>query len=141
MPFRVDSETGRLRDVLLCRPEYYRWIDTNAVAHATLAAGAANDPMRLQAQYRELESALGSAGVTLHYTAPEAQLPYQVYTRDSSQTTPWGPVLTHARNAAAARGICLAAGVSCASMAGFTNIARPGPSRAGIFISCGRGCW
>jgi N-dimethylarginine dimethylaminohydrolase len=94
MNFRVDSETGRLRDVLLCRPEYYRWIDTNAVAHATLAAGAANDPARLQTQYRELESALSSAGVTLHYTAPEAQLPYQVYTRDSSQTTPWGPVLT-----------------------------------------------
>ena len=37
MKFRVDSETGRLRDVLLCRPEYYHWIDTNAVAHATLS--------------------------------------------------------------------------------------------------------
>jgi arginine deiminase len=92
--FRVDSETGRLRDVLLSRPVHYHWIDTNAVAHATLAAGAANDPARLQAQYRGLESALSSAGVALHYTVPEAHLPYQVYTRDSSQTTPWGPVLT-----------------------------------------------
>jgi N-dimethylarginine dimethylaminohydrolase len=94
MRWSVDSETGRLRDVLLCRPENYRWIDTNAVAHATLSSGAANDPARLQRQYGELEAALLQAGVNLHYTAPEGHLPYQVYTRDSSQTTPWGPVLT-----------------------------------------------
>jgi arginine deiminase len=94
MKWRVDSETGRLRDVLLCKPQNYHWIDTNAVAHATLTSGAANDPARLQAQYKELEAALTQAGVNLHYTAPEAHLPYQVYTRDSSQTTPWGPVLT-----------------------------------------------
>jgi N-dimethylarginine dimethylaminohydrolase len=94
MRWRVESETGRLRDVLLCRPENYQWIDTNAVAHATLSSGAANDPARLLRQYAELEAALVQAGVTLHYTAPEPHLPYQVYTRDSSQTTPWGPVLT-----------------------------------------------
>ena len=94
MRWRVESETGRLTDVLLCRPTYYRWTDINAVAHATLAAGGANDPTRLQAQYRELEAALTEAGVALHYTTPEPHLPYQVYTRDSSQTTPWGPVLT-----------------------------------------------
>jgi N-dimethylarginine dimethylaminohydrolase len=94
MKFHVDSETGRLRDVLLCRPDHYHWIDTNAVAHATIASGAANDPSRLPAQYKELEAALTQAGVTLHHTVPEKQLPYQVYTRDSSQTTPWGPILT-----------------------------------------------
>jgi arginine deiminase len=92
--WRVESETGRLTDVLLCRPVHYHWTDINAVAHATLAAGAANDPVRLQAQYRELEAALSGAGVALHYLPPEPHLPYQVYTRDSSQTTPWGPVLT-----------------------------------------------
>jgi arginine deiminase len=92
--WQVASETGRLTDVLLCRPTYYRWIDTNAVAHATLASGAANDPARLQAQYRELEAALSGGGVTLHHITPEPHLPYQVYTRDSSQTTPWGPALT-----------------------------------------------
>ena len=94
MKWKVDSETGRLRDVLLCKPANYHWIDTNAVAHATLTSGAANDPARLQVQYGELEAALTQAGVNLHYTVPEPQLPYQVYTRDSSQTTPWGPVLT-----------------------------------------------
>jgi N-dimethylarginine dimethylaminohydrolase len=94
MRFTVDSETGRLTDVLLCKPINYHWIDTNAVAHATIASGAGNDPVRLAAQYGALEAALTQAGVALHYTVPEAHLPYQVYTRDSSQTTPWGPVLT-----------------------------------------------
>ena len=34
------------------------------------------------------------AGARRHYIEPEPHLPYQVYTRDSSQTTPWGPALT-----------------------------------------------
>ena len=80
--------------MLLCPPDHYRWIDTNAVAHATLRSGAANDPKRLQAQYKELAAALVQSGVVLHHTKPQPHLPYQVYTRDSSQTTPWGPVLT-----------------------------------------------
>jgi arginine deiminase len=92
--WRLDSETGVLRDVLLCPPHHYHWIDTNAVAHATLANGVPADAKRRLSQYHELEAALVSAGVTLHHTVPERHLPYQVYTRDSSQTTPWGPVLT-----------------------------------------------
>jgi N-dimethylarginine dimethylaminohydrolase len=94
MKWRVDSETGRLRDVLLCPPTHYRWIDTNAVAHATLTAGAPPDAARRAAQYRELEDALRTADVARHHVLAEPHLPYQVYTRDSSQTTPWGPVLT-----------------------------------------------
>ncbi len=94
MPWRVESETGTLRDVLLCKPDYYHWIDTNAVAHATLSSGAPANAARRNAQYAALEAALTEAGVRLHYTTPEPQLPYQVYTRDSSQTTPWGPILT-----------------------------------------------
>ena len=30
----------------------------------------------------------------MHFLSPSPAHPYQVYTRDSSQTTPWGPVLT-----------------------------------------------
>jgi N-dimethylarginine dimethylaminohydrolase len=94
MTFTIDSETGRLRDVLLCKPVNYHWIDTNAVAHATLASGAGANAARRASQYAQLEDALAGAGVTLHFTVPEPHLPYQVYTRDSSQTTPWGPILT-----------------------------------------------
>lgn len=91
----VDSETGVLRDVLLCPPDFYAWIPTNDIARKTLAAGGGlPDVQALQAQFRQLTDCLESAGVTCHYLVPEPHLPYQIYTRDSSQVTPFGPVLT-----------------------------------------------
>lgn len=94
MGWSIDSETGELTDVLLCPPDHYDWIETNAIAVETLASGRRVDRQALLRQHRELEDALGQAGVTRHYLEPEPHLRYQVYTRDSSQTTPWGPVLT-----------------------------------------------
>ncbi len=94
MMWTLHSETGRLTDVLLCKPEHYAWIPTNAIARATLSAGTAMDRKALMAEYAEFEAALDEAGVTRHYVATEAHLPYQVYTRDSSQVSPGGPVLT-----------------------------------------------
>ncbi|WP_181704686.1 dimethylarginine dimethylaminohydrolase family protein [Chthonobacter rhizosphaerae] len=91
----IDSETGVLRDVLLCPPDFYEWIPTNDIARKTLASGGGMpDVQALQSQFRELTDCLESAGVTCHYLTPEPQLPYQIYTRDSSQVTPFGPVLT-----------------------------------------------
>ncbi len=97
MRWTVSSETGVLTDVLLCRPDHYHWIDTNAVAHQTLAEQTAFDASAAILQYDGLVAALEGAGVTCHYLKPEPHLPYQPYTRDSSQTTPWGPVLTQLR--------------------------------------------
>ncbi len=94
MTWTLTSETGRLTDVLLCRPDHYRWIPTNAIARATLAAGRPMDRAALAAEYAELEDALRGAGVACHYLTPDPGLPYQVYTRDSSQVAPGGPVLT-----------------------------------------------
>jgi arginine deiminase len=94
LTWSIDSETGVLTDVLLCSPEHYRWIETNAIALQTLGSGRPLDAQRLWSQYRELEDTLDQTGVTRHYIEPEPHLPYQVYTRDSSQTTPWGPALT-----------------------------------------------
>jgi N-dimethylarginine dimethylaminohydrolase len=94
MTWTLDSETGPLTDVLLCRPDHYDWIPTNAIARATLAAGTDLPHAALLAEYTEFEAALDQAGVTRHYLTPELHLPYQVYTRDSSQTSPGGSVLT-----------------------------------------------
>lgn len=90
----VDSETGILRDVLLCPPDFYAWIPTNDIARRTIAAGGRADGQILQRQFRGLVDCLEEAGVTCHYLSPKPQLPYQVYTRDSSQVTPWGPMVT-----------------------------------------------
>ncbi len=94
-PWTIDSETGRLTDVLLCRPDHYFWQPTNDVARRTLAQGAEGfDLAGVRAQYDGMVRALEENGVTCHFLTPEPHLPYQVYTRDSSQVTPWGPVVT-----------------------------------------------
>lgn len=91
--FAVASETGPLREVLVCPPDHYRWIPTNAVARRTLAAGGQPAPRDLGAQHAELVAALAEAGATVHALTPEPHLPYMVYTRDQAVVTPWGPVL------------------------------------------------
>ncbi len=91
--FAVASETGTLREVLLCPPEHYRWIATNAVARRTLSAGGQPDAGALAAQHAELADALRGAGVVIHMLPAEPHLPYMAYTRDQAVVTPWGPVL------------------------------------------------
>ena len=94
MRWTVDSETGVLTDVLLCPPDHYRWLETNAVAVSTLASSAQFNRAEMLRQWDGLLEAITAAGVRPHFLTPSPAHPYQVYTRDSSQTTPWGPVLT-----------------------------------------------
>lgn len=95
MRFSLDSEYGTLREVLLCPPTHYEWLPTNAIAEQTLKSGTDKALLaRAQGQYGEMVEALTSAGVTVRYLETEPHLKYQVYTRDSSQVTPWGPVMT-----------------------------------------------
>ena len=90
----VDSETGRLLEVLLCPPDNYRWLPTSAISRATLERGLRYDPAAARAQHAELVSAYESAGVRCRYLEPDPALPYQVFARDSSVMTPWGAVIT-----------------------------------------------
>jgi N-dimethylarginine dimethylaminohydrolase len=97
MAWQVTSETGVLRDVLLCRPDHYHWIPTNAVATHTLQAAAQFDARTARLEFESLVRVLQDGGVICHYLRPDPALPYQVYTRDSSVVTPWGPLLTQLR--------------------------------------------
>ncbi|OAG77006.1 NG,NG-dimethylarginine dimethylaminohydrolase 1 [Acetobacter malorum] len=90
----IDSETGDLADVLLCPPEYYQWIPSNDIAIQTMANGGTIDRAVLTEQFDELVSSLKGADVSCHFLKPHPDMPYQVYTRDSSQTTPFGTVVT-----------------------------------------------
>ena len=92
--WRVDSEYGVLRDVLLCRPDYFKWLPLNFLATQSLAAGTQPGPAEINAQYDELLAAFADADVRTHFVRPEPHLAFQVYTRDSSTVTPWGPVLS-----------------------------------------------
>jgi arginine deiminase len=90
----VDSEYGRLQDVLVCRPENFRWLATSAISRATLDSGRTFDGSLAATQHAALVEAYESAGVNIHFLDPDPALPYQVFTRDSSTMGPNGTVVT-----------------------------------------------
>lgn len=90
----VDSEHGRLRDVLVCRPDNFRWLPTSAISRATLDAGHRFDAELARRQHAELVAAYEEEGIRVHYLEPDPFLPYQVFARDSSVTIPGGAVIT-----------------------------------------------
>src|SRR3954452_2649071 len=90
----VDSEHGKLTDVLLCPPDNFRWLQTSPISQATLDSGRRFDKEAAAAQHRELVAVYESAGVRCHWLEADPALPYQVFARDSSVGTPWGPVVT-----------------------------------------------
>jgi len=90
----VDSEHGRLLDVLLCPPDNFRWLPTSAISRATLDSGRRFDPEAARAQHAELVSVYEEAGVRCHFLEPDPALPYQVFARDSSAMTQRGAIVT-----------------------------------------------
>jgi N-dimethylarginine dimethylaminohydrolase len=91
--FGVDSEYGVLTDVLLCRPDHFRWLATSAISQATLDSKAVFDRELGLRQHAEMVASYDEAGVRCHFLAPDPVLPYQVFARDSSAATPAGPVV------------------------------------------------
>jgi N-dimethylarginine dimethylaminohydrolase len=90
----MDSEYGVLHDVLIGPMDHYRWQTGNAMARRAMRLGRQFDPELARRQYHEMLDAYRSAGVTPHLLRPDPHLPYQLYARDSSVMTPWGPVIT-----------------------------------------------
>jgi N-dimethylarginine dimethylaminohydrolase len=90
----VDSEYGRLLDVLLCPPDNFRWLPTSAISRATLESGRPFDPEQAKRQHAEMVSVYEENGVRTHFLEPDPVLPYQVFARDSSINTPGGPIVT-----------------------------------------------
>jgi N-dimethylarginine dimethylaminohydrolase len=90
----VDSEHGRLLDVLVCRPDNFRWLPTSAISRATLESGRRFDGALARRQHAAMVATYEEAGVRVHFLEPDAALPYQVFARDSSAMTPGGAVIT-----------------------------------------------
>ncbi len=89
----VNSEWGKLRDVLVGPIDHFTWQPGNAVAQRSERVGLRFDPAVALAQYREMLHAYRQAGVTVHTLPAEVGLPYQIFARDSSVMTPWGVVI------------------------------------------------
>ena len=62
----IDSEYGRLRDLLIGPIDNYHWTPGNAVAQRSERLGRAFDFEVVRAQYQEMIAAYREAGVTVH---------------------------------------------------------------------------
>lgn len=89
----VDSEYGVLRDVLVGPIDNFRWQAGNAVAQRSERVGLQFDYLAARRQYDEMLDAYRQAGVKTHILPAEDGLPYQIFARDSSVMTPWGPIV------------------------------------------------
>ena len=90
----MDSEYGVLKDVLIGPMDNYSWQMGNAMSRRSVRLGRTFDMAVAREQYNDMLSVYRDAGVTPHILNPDSNLPYQIYARDSSVMTPWGPVVT-----------------------------------------------
>lgn len=97
--FGVDSEYGLLRDVLLGRPDYYRWVEAGPIIRRTMEnaakTGVKFDHALAMAQHEEMVGIYQSAGVRCHFLDADEVLHRNFFARDSSVMTPWGPIISH----------------------------------------------
>ena len=95
----IDNDYGPLRDVLLGRPEYYRWVDAGPITQRTLQnqdhTGLAFNRQTAMAQHAEMVRIYEDAGVTCHYLDSDEVLHRNFFARDSSAMTPWGALICH----------------------------------------------
>ncbi|MAZ86944.1 MAG: amidinotransferase [Cellvibrionaceae bacterium] len=91
----INSEYGALKDVLVGPIDHYSWQTGNAASRRSLRVGLPFDANIAKQQYAEMLDAYHRAGVNTHIVPADENLPYQLYGRDSSVMTPWGPIITH----------------------------------------------
>ena len=86
----VNSETGRLDDVLLCPPKFLSMVPCNAVTRNSLAHGLTSSFDIARKQHGKLAEALIQFGVRCHFVDPVADLADMTFTRDAVLMSPWG---------------------------------------------------
>ncbi|QIG46354.1 amidinotransferase [Nordella sp. HKS 07] len=98
VPWGVAAQTGELTDVLLGKPDFFRWVPLNSISAVTFAnqeqMGHRFDKQKAMRQHRLMVDAYEKAGVRCHFAEADEGLPSSVFTRDSSFMTPWGAVIT-----------------------------------------------
>lgn len=97
MRWGVQAQTGVLTDVLLGRPDHFRWVPLNSISAVTFAnmeqMGHRFDQQTAMKQHREMVDVYEKNDVRVHYADADPGLPSSVFTRDSSFMTPWGAVI------------------------------------------------
>ena len=95
----IDNDYGVLRDVLLGKPEYFKWVEAGPLIGRTLAnahkTGVRFDLQVAMAQHAEMVAIYEENDVTCHYLEPDPVLHRNFFARDSSAMTPWGALICH----------------------------------------------
>lgn len=96
----IDNDYGVLTDVLLGKPDYFRWIEAGPLIRRTLSnmhkTGVEFDFELALEQHREMVRIYEEeAGVTCHYLDADPVLHRNFFARDSSAMTPWGALICH----------------------------------------------
>lgn len=98
-PWGIDNDYAALHDVLLGRPEYYRWTDAGPISQRTFAnqhkTGVSFDLQRAMSQHAEMVRIYEEAGVNCHFLEADPVLHRNFFARDSSAMTPWGALICH----------------------------------------------
>lgn len=95
----INNDYAPLHDVLLGKPDFYRWVEAGPLIGRTLAnahkTGAAFDLQLAMSQHTEMVRIYQDAGVTCHYLEADEALHRNFFARDSSAMTPWGALVCH----------------------------------------------
>lgn len=88
----VDSEYGRLLDVLVAAPSHLEIVPCNAVSIDAIANGIMCCTDTAGLQHAAFVRTLEEKGATCHFVAPSAALPDITFTRDVVTMSPWGAI-------------------------------------------------
>jgi len=95
----INNDYAKLTDVLLGRPEYFKWVEAGPLIGRTLAnahkTGVNFDLQVAMAQHAEMVSIYEENGVLCHYLDSDPVLHRNFFARDSSAMTPWGALICH----------------------------------------------
>ncbi len=95
----IDNDYAPLHDVLLGKPEFYRWVEAGPLIGRTLAnahkTGVRFNQQLAMAQHSEMVRIYEEAGVRCHYLDADETLHRNFFARDSSAMTPWGALICH----------------------------------------------
>ena len=94
----VDSEYGRLLDVLVAAPSHLEVLPSNSVSLESLANGVLCCTDTAARQHAKLVRALEERGVACHLVPASAGLPDLTFTRDAVLMSPWGLIELRARS-------------------------------------------
>jgi N-dimethylarginine dimethylaminohydrolase len=109
----VDNAFMPLRDVLLAKPDNFKWLPMNSISRHTFAnmekMGLRFDKQKAMSQHRQMVDIYERRGIRTHFIEVDEGLHYSIFARDSSFMTPWGAVIASIQTPARQRDYGVAA--------------------------------